>query len=79
MTAMTSITTAIKLIRAQYPTIMIKRDSDWNCIKMTTEKNSRGQANYDKGPEIDLGHTKKDKDTAVTEMFEMADWMTVQL
>lgn len=76
---MTSITTAMKLIRAQYPTVMIKRDSDWNCIKMTTAKTDRGFADYDKGPEIDLGHTKEDKESAVTEMFAIADLMTAEL
>jgi hypothetical protein len=76
---MASISNTIKMIRAQYPTVMAKHDTDWNCIKMTTVKNSRGQADYDNGPEIDLGHTKESKAEALAEMFDVADLMTAEV
>ena len=72
----TSISKTLNNLRAAYPTLMVKHDSEWNCIKMTTAKNARGHADYDNGTEIDLGHTKESKADALQEVVDTAASMT---
>ena len=70
-----SISQTLKNIRLAFPNVMVKHDSEWNCIKLTTAKNARGFADYDKGTECDLGHTKESRSFACAEALDTAAWL----